>query len=172
MKDDRESPDPDIELNGSLRASKWFIGILEGKDIEDMATFNQLKHAKLAQRFLEQDSSPATLLEALQMAEFYGVPQFQRFLFNETLPAINKKGSIYALASFVVAMRVRKLDLAKCALEHVQSIQYPEDFDLEMAEAMGLEVWKRLVKARCTYLTSSPSHAIYGYAALARHIEL
>lgn len=173
-KDNGETQDPSIEFNGSLEASRFFIGTLEGECIGFTYSFDKgcPQGKDLVQRFLDQDTAPSILLEALQMADFYNIRQFKRFLCSETLPDLISMKHIYALSAFVVAMKVRRSDLAKSALEGIPTgtIPAPEDFGADMIEAVGRDVWECLIKARCNYLKAGGGTG--GYGGLAGYIKL
>jgi hypothetical protein len=136
---------PTIELNGSFRASKIFIGILEGTDVNDLAAFPDL-YGELATSFRQQEASPAVFRETLVMADFYGIHLYER-LMAETLMQISRKGHLYALTAFVVAVEINNDSLAKMAVIQMDNLSDMRYLGLPLAKEMGVEAYWQLTRA-------------------------
>lgn len=140
-----------IELNGSLQASKWFIGILEATDLKQLAAFDLPRYTaewELAEAFLRQDSSPSVLSEALSMSDFYDIAFFKNLMI-ETIRQVAKNGYIYALSAFVMGVKIGDLEVTNFALGYMSDLPDPDDFDLPMTEAIGLPAFRILIRAYC-----------------------
>ena len=127
---------PTIELNGSFRASKIFIGILEGTDVNDLAAFPD-RWGELVTSFRQQEASPAVFRETLVMADFYGIHLYER-LMAETLMQISRKGRLYALTAFVVAVEINNDSLAKMAVIQMDSLADMRYLGLPLAKEIGI----------------------------------
>jgi hypothetical protein len=156
-------------LDGSLQASKWFIGILEATDLKQLATFDLPRYIaewELAEAFLRQDSSPTVLSEALSMPDFYDIAFF-KILMAETIRRVAKKGHIYALSAFVMGVKIGDLEVSKFALGYMSDLPDPDEFDLPMTEAIGLPAFRILIQAYC----SANKCESVQYKALIEYIE-
>lgn len=135
-----------IELNGSLRASKLFIGILEGSDVDDLAAFPDPSHVDLASSFRQQEASPALFMETLVMADFYSIQLYKR-LMAETLMQISRKDPLYVLTAFVVAVKVNNASLARMAVVEMGDLSDMRYLGLPLAKEIGVEAYWQLSQA-------------------------
>lgn len=141
----------DHTINGTAAAAQWLFGILAGDTIDQLVNMEavSLNDWDLATQMASKEcriASPGNLIGTLQLADFYGICFFPR-LMTDVLLKLARRGKVFALASFTVAIQLRELESARFAVKRMKDLPCPLCFDRTTVEAMGAGAWWCLITA-------------------------